>query len=330
MFISVIIPTYNRVDTLHKCLEYLKKQSIRSENFEIVIVDDCSKDNTPEFCKKYVSQNKNIKYIRNETNQGLATTRNIGIRACKGDLLVFLDNDLLVADDYLQTILEVHEKYKNEKIAVMSNITYQPEILKKTNFGTYIQSRAIGYRSGKDMMNIDYNDLPNNYFAGGGSTIKTKDAYSIGLFEEGLKKYGSEDELFGFRFKKSGGRIMFLNNAKIIHYDSNILPQYWRTKYIELGRYSLRTLREKEPELVTTSLYKFLMPVNKTDGLSTKIKKSIIKFASSSVFRVPVEKFVFSTDQLRFLNLNLLYRYLTVAWMKVGFESEKEIEEVKY
>ena len=331
MYISVIIPTYNRVEKLERCLHHITNQSIGKDQYEIIIVDDCSKDFTPDFCKDYASQNENVRYVRNNVNKGLATTRNEGIRNAKGDLFLFLDNDLLVNQEFLEEHLKIYKKFPNEKLAVVSNITYPPQILTNTNFGSFIQSRAMGYRSKQDMEGINISDLPSNYFAGGGSSCRREDAYAIGLFEEGLKKYGSEDELFGYRFKNYGGRICFCENAKIIHDDENVLPQFWRTKYIELGRYSLRTLAEKEPELVNNSLYNFLMPINKEkDELTTRFKKTLIKLASSSFFRVPVEKFVIHFDKVGAFNFPVLHRYLTVAWMKKGFDSDHAIEEVKY
>ena len=330
MFISIIIPTYNRVEKLKRCLSHITNQSVDRSIYEIIIVDDCSKDSTPEFCNKYIEKNSNVIYIRNEQNQGLATTRNIGIRASKGTHLVFLDNDLLTDYNFLQYHIDFHKKFANEKVAIVSDITYPPEILKTTNFGTYIQSRAIGYRSEKDMKGLDVENLKNGFLAGGGSSVKSEDAFAIGLFEEGLKKYGSEDELFGHRFINSGGRVIFCPHAKIIHDDGNILPKYWRTKYIELGRYSLRTLKDKEPSLVENSLYDYLMNVNKDDDFITKIKKKIIAIGSLSVFRVPIETFVFKTDHISFFYIPFLFRYLTVAWMKTGFQTEEEIEQVTY
>ena len=331
MFISVIIPTYNRVDTLQKCLQHITDQSIGTDNFEVIVVDDCSSDSTPEFCRDYVSKNRNIVYERNDHNKGLATTRNVGIRLSKGDLFVFLDNDLLVNFDYLEWILKYYDDHKDEKVVIVSNITYQPEILSTTNFGTHIQSRAIGYRSQKNMIGLNYSDLPSNYFAGGGSSCKRENAYEIGLFEEGLKKYGSEDELFGYRLKEVGTKIIYCPEAKIIHYDSNILPQYWKVKYIELGRYSLKTLKEKEPALVENSLYNYLMPIDFKDyGIKSILFKSTIAFFGSKFFRLPIEKYIFATDRKKFFYCDILFRYITMAWIIEGFNSEKQIEKVEY
>lgn len=331
MFISVIIPTYNRVDTLQKCLQHITNQSIGTDHFEVIIVDDCSTDNTQEFCSDYIAKNRNVFYVRNQNNKGLASTRNVGIGVSKGDLFVFLDNDLLVNFDYLKWILKYYNDYKNEKVVVVSNVTYQPEVLATTNFGTHIQSRAIGYRSKKNMIGLDLFDLPSNYFAGGGSSCKRESAYEIGLFEEGLKKYGSEDELFGYRLKEVGTKIIYCPEAKIIHYDSNILPQYWKVKYIELGRYSLKTLKEKEPTLVENSLYNYLMPIDfKDDGTKSILFKSIITFFGSKFFRLPIEKYIFATDNKKFFYCDILFRYITMAWIIEGFNSDKQIKKVEY
>ena len=331
MIFSVIIPTYNRVDKLEKCLAHITKQSFDINNYEIIIVDDCSKDNTEEFCNNYVKTKQNVRYIRNEVNKGRCVTRNKGIRASIGKYLVFLDNDLITDSNFLQAQLDYFNKFAGKKIAIINDTTYPPEILKKSNFGTFYQSRAIGYRSKSDMAGIDYDDVPSNYFAGGGSSVKREDAFSIGLFDESLGKYGSEDELFGYRFIKSGGKIVFCDKTKIIHNDSDILPRFWKTKFMELGKHGLRTLLKTEPDLIHNTLYNYLMPINnKKDSLSTKIKKTAIKFVCLPIFRIPVENYVFYTDHIRFLNIPKFHRYLTVVWMKNGFDSDREIEEVKY
>lgn len=329
MFISVIIPTYNRLSTLLKCLQNISNQSIDTENYEVIVVDDCSSDETQDYFKNHSTDYTNISYIRNNPNKGLASSRNVGIRAAKGDILVFLDNDLLVNFNFLEEHLKHHKAEKN--IALVSDITYQPEDLEKTNFGRYIQSRAIGYRSAKNMRNIDTNNLPGNFFAGGGSSCKRDDAFKIGLFDENLKKYGSEDELFGHRLKKENVRIKYCKEAKIIHYDSNILPQYWKIKFIELGRYSFKYLAESNDSLITDSLFKFFTKINwEKDSLKTKTFKTLISIATFSFFRIPIEKFVFLTDSNKNLYMPLLYRYLTASWVKFGYRSNKTIKEVTY
>lgn len=331
MIFSVIIPTYNRVDKLERCVLNILNQSVSLNNYEVIIVDDCSQDGTEEFCCQLVNQNSNVRYIRNQVNKGRCVTRNEGIRAAQGKYLVFLDNDLLTSPNFLESQLDYFKKHAGEKIAIINNTTYPNEVLAGSNFGAFIQSRAIGYSSEGNMRYIDYNNIPANYFAGGGSSVSKEDAFSIGLFEESLKKYGSEDELFGYRFIKSGGKIIFNNETKIIHDDDNISPKFWKTKFMELGKYGLRTLVEKEPQFVKSTLYTYLMPVNvKEDEISKVIKKMIINIVSTPLFWRPIEYIVFNTDHLKNFNIPIFYRYITVVWMKRGFLSQDKIEEVKY
>lgn len=331
MFISVIIPTYNRLETLKRCLAQITNQSVDSNKYDVYIIDDCSKDNTPEFCEKYVKSKNNVYYHRNEENKGQASTRNVGIKLSKGELLVFLDNDLLVGFDFLKWILKYYDKYKDEKVVIVSNITYQPEVLATTNFGNHIQSRAIGYRSKKNRVNLDISDLPANFFAGGGSTCKREIANEIGLFDENLTKYGSEDELFGFRLKEVNTKIVFCPDAKIIHYDKNIKPQFWKVKYNELGRYSLRTLQKQEAGFVGDSLIRYILPVDlKNDGIKVILYKTFISLFTSPFFRKPVEKYIFATDNYRSLSCDFLFRYISAAWLKQGFDSSEKIQNVEY
>lgn len=330
MIFSIIIPTYNRVDKLIKCLEHISNQTLPSDKYEIIIVDDCSTDNTKIFCTEFAKDHPNVRYIRNEYNKGRCVTRNEGIRVAVGYYLIFLDNDLLTESDFIQSQLEYFEQNKDRKIAIINDTTYPPEILAKSNFGRFIQSRAIGYRSKSNMSDIRMDNIPANFFAGGGSSIKKKDAIDIGMFEENLKKYGSEDELFGHRFIKSGGKIVFCNKTKIIHNDNDVVPWFWKVKFMELGKFGLSTLLEEEPDYVANTLFTLLTPVEKKDSFSKKIKKMLIKIASNGIFKVPVEFFVFKTDSHKLFYSPILYRYLTMAWIENGFTSEAVNNEVEY
>lgn len=126
--ISVIITTYNRS-------EYLEKRAIPSclnqeyENFEILIIDDCSKDNTKfivnEIQKKY--KNKDIRYLRLEKNKGLAFCRNFGVANAKGDFVVFLDDDDAFSEKFLISLVPVLNNAPDNVGAVVSGRLIIPE-----------------------------------------------------------------------------------------------------------------------------------------------------------------------------------------------------------
>lgn len=331
VLISVIIPTYNRIAVLEKCLKSVQNQTIASETYEIIIVDDCSTDNTKDVCREYVRTNSNIVYLRNETNQGSATTRNNGIMAAKGQILLFLDNDLIIQPDFIEQHIRCHEANQFADIVVLSDICYAPEYLKTTNYGRFIQSRAIGYRKPDDSGKLDLNNIPGNYFAGGGSSCGREQVIKNGMFNTSLKKYGCEDELFGYHFVKNGGRIVYESRAKLIHDDPNIGPAFWKRKYIEMGRYSLNEIYESERDFFENSNYRYLIhPSLKSDSFRVIVLKLIVSIISKAIFRVPLEKFVFSTDTKSNWYVEPLYRYITIAWMKFGFSTQHPIEKVVY
>jgi len=331
VLVSVIIPTYNRIAVLEKCLKSVLNQTIAPETYEIIIVDDCSTDDTMAACREYIRANSNIVYLRNETNKGSATTRNNGILAAKGQLLLFLDNDLIIQPDFIEQHIRCHESNRFGDIVVLSDICYAPEYLKTTNYGRFIQSRAIGYRKPGDSGKLDLTNLPGNYFAGGGSSCGREQVIKNGMFNATLKRYGCEDELFGYYFVKNGGRIVYEPKARLIHDDPNIGPAFWKRKYVEMGRYSLNEIYERERDFFENSNYRYLAPPSfKSDSFRIIVLKLIVSIISKGIFRVPLERLVFATDTKSNWYFEPLYLYITLAWMKYGFSTQQTIEKVVY
>lgn len=89
--VSVIIPVYNAEKYLETTLLSVVNQSYN--NWELVLVDDCSTDSSPEIISKYCAQSKNINYHRLEHNQGAAVARNTALNIAKGRYIAFLDSD---------------------------------------------------------------------------------------------------------------------------------------------------------------------------------------------------------------------------------------------
>lgn len=98
-FFTIVIPTYNRADLIDVAINSVLNQTF--QDFEIIVVDDCSKDNTETVVGNYTDQR--IAYIRNEKNLERSLTRNKGIDNAKGKYILFLDSD----DYYLNTHLQV-------------------------------------------------------------------------------------------------------------------------------------------------------------------------------------------------------------------------------
>ncbi|MBD3414620.1 MAG: glycosyltransferase [Candidatus Aminicenantes bacterium] len=88
---SIVVPTYNRENMVIRATNSLLKQTY--ENFEVIVVDDCSTDNTEEKIKEIMKRYNRIKYIKTEKNLGGAGARNLGAEKARADFLGFLDSD---------------------------------------------------------------------------------------------------------------------------------------------------------------------------------------------------------------------------------------------
>ena len=89
----IIIPVYNSEKYLLGSLKSILSQSFPQKNFEIIIINDNSKDSSDIIIKKFKKKFKNIKVIQNKINKKVSYCRNIGIRKARGEYIIFLDSD---------------------------------------------------------------------------------------------------------------------------------------------------------------------------------------------------------------------------------------------
>src|SRR4029453_8687558 len=115
--ISVIIPTFNRAAMLADTLESFAAQSISKNRYEVIVVDDGSKDATPEVCRNFGSPIQ-LKYLHIE-NSGISAAKNTGILMSRGRILLFCDDDDIADSHLLEEHLKAHEQHPEENIAVL-------------------------------------------------------------------------------------------------------------------------------------------------------------------------------------------------------------------
>ena len=101
MLFSVIVPVYNLEKYVRECIESVLSQTC--PDFELILVDDGSKDSSPEICREYASKDERIKYIRKE-NQGVNAARKTGLLAAQGEYVVFVDGDDFIENTLLEKV----------------------------------------------------------------------------------------------------------------------------------------------------------------------------------------------------------------------------------
>ncbi len=109
--ISIVIPTYNASKFIPNLLDPIFKQAV--DDMEVILVDDCSTDNTLELAREYP-----VRIIEMEQNAGPAKARNRGVREAKGDIIFFLDSDVMVLDGTIQAVKDYFDKDPSAKCVI--------------------------------------------------------------------------------------------------------------------------------------------------------------------------------------------------------------------
>ena len=109
--ISIIVPIYNVEKYLRQCLDSIMNQTY--QNFECLLINDGSPDNSANICREYVDKDSRFKYFEKE-NGGVSSARNLGIEYSKGEYITFIDSDDWVDSDYLELLYMKINEYENK------------------------------------------------------------------------------------------------------------------------------------------------------------------------------------------------------------------------
>jgi GT2 family glycosyltransferase/glycosyltransferase involved in cell wall biosynthesis len=121
---SVVIPTYNRESTLRACLTAIEQQTLRPDEFEVIVVDDGSTDGTEVFCRGY-SAPFAFSYLR-QLNAGAGAARRRGVQRARGDFLLLMNDDSIASPGLFAVHRDVHAKLSNPRQAVLGDFRFPP------------------------------------------------------------------------------------------------------------------------------------------------------------------------------------------------------------
>lgn len=120
--VSVIIPTYNRADRVGEAIESALDQTY--DNLEIIVVDDCSSDNTEDIVQGY----DKVRYVRNSSNQGAPRSRNKGVDEANGKYVNFLDDDDILYEKKVEKQVTVFEASEDPNLGIVTcGVNYEKQ-----------------------------------------------------------------------------------------------------------------------------------------------------------------------------------------------------------
>ena len=198
-FFSIILATYNRAYCIENAINSVINQSFN--NWELIIVDDGSTDNTEKVVKKYL-KDKRIKYIKLERNSGVNIARNSAIKESKGEYIVILDSD----NEFKENILETYVKYIKKE-----NFPYMKFICQNQS-GKYTVKNPSFYGY------LDFKGFLGEKLKGEYQTLVKADLLKRHLFFEDIN--GGEGIVWKL-IAKDTKRVLFIPEVSMIYNDSN-------------------------------------------------------------------------------------------------------------
>ncbi|MDH5596563.1 MAG: glycosyltransferase family 2 protein [Candidatus Peregrinibacteria bacterium] len=211
MKLSVIIPTYNRADTLKTCLEKLVEQ--KGVDFEIIVVDDGSTDHTEKIMRDF----REVKYVK-QKNRHQGAARNNGANNAAGDILMFIGDDIFVEPGFLMRHMDIHSMHPGEDVAVLGYTTWDPSL----NINRYMKFlEKSGWQFAYHLLKPGFVDHPQPYkfFYTSNISLKKSLFEKEKGFNESFKEYGWEDIELGYRcWKKHGLRLYYEPDARATHF----------------------------------------------------------------------------------------------------------------
>lgn len=228
--VSVVVVTYNNLPLSKACYQSLKKYS-RYPNLEIIFVDNNSTDGTPAWLEEIRQQDPRVKIILNNVNYGFAKGNNQGLKIATGEYFVFLNNDTIVTNNWLESLLQhlVKERSIGIICPVTNNIGNDACIRVDYTDLDGIQQFAYNYTEKNIGLNRNLRMVP--LFC---AMMRTELLRKVGGLNEDYKQGMFEDDDLNQEIKKLGFRISYAEDVFVHHFGRMSFKKIPTEEYQEL------------------------------------------------------------------------------------------------
>lgn len=211
MELSVVIPTYNRRASLVRTLDALEQQTLKRDDYEVVVVDDGSTDGSWEL----LANSRRVRAFRQAQNAGPAAARNVGIQNAMGTWILFLGDDTFPALDCLEQHLRAHQETAGEQIAVLGGVEWWEQnpvtpLMRYLTTGGTIQH--FSFHAIPDPNNAGY-----GFFFTANLSVSREFLLRHGLFDPEFRYAYAEDTELAYRLAAHGLRIVYRPQACVAH-----------------------------------------------------------------------------------------------------------------
>jgi len=229
--VSLVVPTWNRRETLEHVLPTLAQQTFDPAEYEILLCDAGSTDGTRELVDKLKPANLTLLTL---PNLGRASARNAGIRWAQGEIVLFSDADILADPRLIDEHLRAHERHANAAIVGWEVQVGSLDEYRRAAAEPAARSRLHRPRE---------RPLSWLFFLTGNASVRREDLVSAGLFDETFTAYGHEDLELGYRLERRGLRIVYSPVAVSYHWHPESLDERCAKKRLS-GEATIRFYRK--------------------------------------------------------------------------------------
>lgn len=221
--ISVIIPTRNRAELLSESIKLLFAQDFPKDQYEIVVVDDASADNTFEVTQRLAAEGLcTLRCFRNEVNN-LAHARNLAIREARGDIVLIMNDDVRAEPFLVAEHARFHAEHPEPSAAVLSRVD-QIHGPNPTPF--HLFNNPFPFQEIAGRVELDY-----LYFWTNSISLKRTFLLGNGLFDEDFVGAGHEDIELGYRLAQRGLRLFYNERLTGHHFHPQTFDDACRQQY---------------------------------------------------------------------------------------------------
>lgn len=213
MKVSIVIPTYNRADSMERLLTALNSQTFPHSDFEVVVSIDGSRDGTRELIESFQAPFE-LKYLW-QPNSGRASALNHAIKTISSEIVIILDDDMEASTKFVEEHYKAH--LENPDLGVIGAAPIH--IDQWSTFAAHYIASEFNSRLNK-MSSSDYNFQLWDFYSGNFS-IRRDTFLRVGGFNQSFTLYGYEDIEFAYRLIQSGTQITFSPTAKSTQYYNN-------------------------------------------------------------------------------------------------------------
>ena len=213
--ISVLIPVYNGEKVIETCITSVLASSI--EDYEVLIIDDCSSDASIAKLKRYLSDK--VLLIRNNRNKGFVKTIKIGIKRARGDIIVLLNMDTIVERNWLEEL--VKPLYNCDNTGITGSKIYYIDGVTIQHAGGFLDEIARSYHVGRGEVEHGQYDMCSEveYVCGASLAFRKELLEKIGELDSGFSPAYYEEADFAMRSRRAGYKILYVPASKLRHYE---------------------------------------------------------------------------------------------------------------